>query len=47
MIKKENKDKEIKKLNTGGNDRNLVEHGNNAHYWYSINDMMTLLIHTH
>ena len=45
-MKGENKNKEMKKLNAGGDDRNLVEHGDNAHYWYSINDMMTLLIHT-
>ena len=39
-------EEELKKLNAAGDDRNLAEDGNNKHYWYSINDVMTLLIHT-
>ena len=46
MIEEKKKAEKIKKLNAGGDDRSLVEDGNNRHYWYSINDIMTLLIHT-
>ena len=47
MIEEQKKSQEnISSLNAGGDDRNLAEHGDNAHYWYSINDMMTLLIHS-
>ena len=43
---KVSQEEELKKLNAAGDDRNLAEDGNNKHYWYSINDVMTLLIHT-
>jgi hypothetical protein len=46
MIEEKKKAEKIKKLNAGGDDRSLVKDGNNRHYWYSINDIMTLLIHT-
>ena len=45
MIEEKKKAEKIKKPNTDGDDRDLVEDGNNRHYWYSINDIMTLLIH--
>ena len=29
-----------------GDDKNLANDGDNRHYWYSINDIMTLLLQT-
>jgi len=34
----------IIKMSAAGDDRNLAEHGNDKHYWYSVRDVMTLLI---
>ena len=36
----------LKKLNSEGDDRNLSKNGNNRNYWYSIEDIMILLVHT-
>ena len=36
----------MNKSNASGNDRNLAKDGDNRYYWYSINDIMSLLIHT-
>lgn len=36
----------IESLKAVGDGRNLVEHGDNTQYWYSISDMMILLVHT-
>jgi len=45
MNEEKEKDNKLKKLNAGGDNRNLADDGNNRHYWYSINDIMTLLLH--
>jgi hypothetical protein len=46
MNEEKEKDNKLKKLNAGGDNRNLADDGNNRHYWYSIIDIMTLLLHT-
>ena len=40
------KEDEIKNLNACSDDRSLVDDDYNRHYWYSIIDVMTLLINT-
>ena len=37
---------QLQELNSRGDDRNLAKNGDDRHYWYSILDMMTLLIDT-
>ncbi len=39
----EDKAKKLIKENAAGDDRNLADHGDNAHYWYSIADGVRLL----
>ncbi len=35
---------DLTKANSEGDDRNIAQNGNDRHYWYSVKDMMTLLI---
>jgi hypothetical protein len=44
MIEKNKVAEELKTLNAIGNDNSLIDTGNNRHYWYSVSDVMILLI---
>ena len=36
----------MKNINAFGDDRSLKTHGSNTHYWYSVKDIVFLLVHT-